>query len=177
MNKFEKVSLNEFKKAFMDILYSKSININFNIDKFENIVLPDCWQNLKVPQRSTKGSAGYDFVAPFDIVLKPDEGILIPTGIKCCLDADKVLQIYPRSSLGFKYGLVMANTVCIIDSDYYNNVNNEGHIMLKLINTGDLLIKINSGEKICQGLIMQYFLSDDDNVSAIRVGGLGSTGK
>lgn len=135
------------------------------------------YEDCKIPCRATKNSAGYDFFAPFDFHLDPNESLVIPTGIKCELDSDKVLNIYPRSGLGFKYKLRLCNTVGIIDADYYNNAKNEGHIMIKIINEGDKPVCIGVGEAFAQGVIQQYFITEDDNLTEkqVRAGGFGST--
>lgn len=95
--------------------------------------IKEMYENLKLPRRATKGSAGYDFFAPFAFTLAPGETIKIPTGIRAEMKEDWVLQIYPRSGLGFKYRLQMNNTVGIIDSDYFFS-DNEGHIFMKITN-------------------------------------------
>ena len=117
---FEKVSFEQFQK---DVLKNTKIK-----NKIEEI-----YDNIKLPKRATRGSAGYDFFLPFDIVLKPKDSIIIPTGIRCQMNDEYVLQIFPRSSLGFKFRLQLDNVVGIIDSDYYNACN-EGHIMIKISN-------------------------------------------
>ena len=96
-----------------------------------------------LPKRATIGSAGYDFVTPVDIRLAPGGSMVVPTCIKCELDLDKVLQIYPRSGLGFKFKTRLANTVGIIDADYYNNESNEGHIKVKVCNEGNKVVEPN----------------------------------
>ena len=131
---------------------------------------------LNIPKRATKGSAGYDFFAPFSFQLKAGESIKIPTGIRVQLDTDKFLAIYPRSGLGFKYKLQLWNGVAIIDSDYYNS-DNEGHIFIKLYNDspeGKTLL-VEQGEAFAQGIIQQFYKVDGDNVNIIRKGGIGST--
>lgn len=157
---FHKVSLNQFALAYKD-------------NNVENI-----YNDIKLPQRATKGSAGYDFFAPFDFTLKPNETITIPTGIRCEMDENRVLMIFPRSGLGFKYRMQLNNTVGIIDSDYFYS-DNEGHIFIKITNNTneDKIIEVKKGQGFAQGLFMQYFLTDDDDASAIRNGGFGSTTK
>ncbi|HBZ89239.1 dUTP diphosphatase [Sharpea azabuensis] len=157
---FHKVSLNQFALAYKD-------------NNVENI-----YNDIKLPQRATKGSAGYDFFAPFDFTLKPNETITIPTGIRCEMDENRVLMIFPRSGLGFKYRMQLNNTVGIIDSDYFYS-DNEGHIFIKITNNTneDKVIEVKKGQGFAQGLFMQYFLTDDDDASAIRNGGFGSTTK
>lgn len=136
--------------------------------------------NVELPKRGTKFSAGYDFFCPLNIIIEPEETVSIPTGVKVQMEADEVLQIYPRSSLGFKYGLMLVNTVGIIDSDYFNNEKNEGHIWVKYHNPSFERVKIEKGEAFCQGLFQKYLLCDDDNTIELgkdRVGGFGSTNK
>lgn len=134
--------------------------------------------DIKIPKRSTKSSAGYDICTPIKIVI-PANGIseAIQTDIKAYMLEDEVLEIYPRSSLGFKKNLMLINTVGIIDSDYYSNSQNDGNIGLKLKNLSDKEVVIESGEKILQGIFKKYLKVDNDNATEERVGGVGSTGK
>lgn len=128
-----------------------------------------------LPKRATKGSAGYDFKSPITITVDANDTALIPTGIKAQVNDGYVLKIYPRSSYGFKYGVVLANTVGIIDSDYYNNESNEGHIFVKLRNLSNKPLTVNAGDNFCQGIFEKYYLTDDDDVTDDRKGGIGST--
>lgn len=100
---------------------------------------------------------------------------LISTGMKCHLDPDKYLELVVRSSSPLKYWIICANSVGVIDADYYNNPDNEGEIFLQVINLSPFPIKIQKGEKIAQGIIKQYCLTEDDNATAERKGGFGST--
>lgn len=177
---FEKVSFEQFKKDWMDCFpfYNKD-----NIKKIHD--------NIKLPQRATSGSAGYDFYCPITYCLnKAGEtlngfndstyytGIVkFPTGIRCKIENGWVLNIYPRSGQGFKYGLRLANTVGVIDSDYYYS-NNEGHIFVKLLNDSCIHedILFSEGEAFCQGVFTPYGVTYDDNTDKIRNGGFGSTG-
>lgn len=134
------------------------------------------YEGIKLPKRATKGSAGYDFFSPIDFVLKPNETIKIPTGIRCKIKDGYVLEMYPRSGLGFKYRLRLENTVGIIDSDYYNS-DNEGHIFVKMTNEGNKVLEVKSGEAICQGLFKEFFLAEEEEVTTERNGGFGSTSK
>ena len=140
------------------------------------------YDKIKLPIRSTSGSAGYDFFYNLNdtLVIKPNESAVIPTGIKAYISNSVgiFLALVPRSSYGFKYGTVLANTIGIIDSDYYNNEDNEGHIMVKLTNHGDKDLVINPGDKFCQGIFLPYFITQNDApLSDTRTGGIGSTGK
>ena len=162
MNKFYKVSFEEFNKNFDDILKAKNM--------YDDIILP---------KRATKHSAGYDFFAPFDFELRGGESIKIPTGIKCDMNEDLFLAIVPRSSLGFKYKMRLANTLGVVDCDYFDNENNEGHIFIKISNENNenKTLKVNKGEAFAQGIFFKYFLTEDDNVTETRTGGIGSTNK
>ena len=159
--KFEKVSLEEFEKAFDDKEEAKKI-----------------YEKIQLPQRATRGSAGYDFFAPFDIVLKPNETIKVPTGIRCQMESGWVLKLYPRSSLGFKYRLQLNNTVGIIDEDYYYS-DNEGHIFAKITNATNenKVLEIKKGQGFMQGLFIEFGITYDDDVITQRNGGFGSTNK
>lgn len=165
--KFEKVSLNQFIKDF-----SKA----FPKLKEEEIV--KIYDNIKLPKRATIGSAGYDFYAPLTFTLKPNETILIPTGIKVEITPGWFLGLFPRSGLGFKYRLQLNNTVGIIDSDYYF-AENEGHIMIKLTNDSNenKTLGIIVGQGFAQGIFIPYGIVVDDDTNTIRVGGMGSTTK
>lgn len=169
--KFEKVSLEQFNKDISPMFppeeYFKDIN-DIKIEQWYNVI--------ELPKRATIGAAGYDFYAPFHIKLIPGAAIVVPTGIRCQMESDWVLSIVPRSSLGFKYRCTLSNTVGIIDSDYYYS-DNEGHIMLKLINNGSSTMRIMAGDRICQGIFLPYGITIDDEVSDVRNGGFGSTGK
>ena len=131
---------------------------------------------IRLPRRATAGSAGYDFFAPAGFELKPGETVLLPTGVRARMDEGWVLLLYPRSGLGFKYRLQLNNTVGVIDSDYFG-AKNEGHIMLKLTNDsneGKTLV-VQPGEAVAQGVFMPFGITMDDDASAIREGGFGST--
>jgi len=131
---------------------------------------------LKLPQRATAKSAGYDFFSPFKFTLAPNQSIKIPTGIKAYMGDDEVLKVFPRSSLGFKYHLRISNTTGIIDSDYYNNDDNEGHIFIKIRNEGNKPIDIDKGEAFAQGIFEKYLIADGDSFEGNeRKGGIGST--
>ena len=140
--------------------------------------IKEMYEALKLPKRATKGSAGYDFFAPFTFKLTPGETIKIPTGIRAEMQEDWVLQIYPRSGLGFKYRLQMNNTVGIIDSDYFFS-DNEGHIFMKITNDSNegKTVEIPAGTGFAQGIFMQYGITEDDDAEGIRNGGFGSTTK
>ncbi len=134
------------------------------------------FDSVTLPKRATKGSAGYDFFAPFDFTLEPKETAKIPTGVRVKIDEGWVLKIYPRSSLGFKYRLRLDNTVGIIDSDYFF-AENEGHIFIKITNCGDKPLAVEKGKAFAQGVFVEYGITVDDECDAERTGGFGSTDK
>ena len=163
-------------------------------------------QDLPMPERKTKYSAGYDFASAEDVVipsythiveafkngvatsniislndmakitkdlkLKPT---LVPTGMKCHMENGQFLELSVRSSLPLKHWIILANGVGIIDADYYNNPDNEGHIYFQVINLSTFDIQLKKGDKIGQGIIKHYLITDDDNASGQRLGGFGST--
>ena len=124
----------------------------------------------------SKNSCGYDFIAGCDMVLHPGEILKIPTGYKVKLMDDEFLMIVVRSSMGFKYNVRMCNQVGIIDSDYYNNVDNEGHIWVSLQGEGKEDYVIKKGTAYAQGIFMKY-LTCGEEVDNVRIGGIGSTNK
>lgn len=161
--RFEKVSFNQYLESFD----------NKNEEEIKEI-----YDSIMLPKRATKGSAGYDFYAPFDIDLKPGETIKVPTGIRVYMEDNYVLKLYPRSGLGFKYRLQLNNTVGIIDSDYYNS-KNEGHIFAKITNDSNegKVLHVDKNTGFMQGIFVEYGITFDDEVTEIRDGGFGSTTK
>ncbi|WP_302566219.1 dUTP diphosphatase [Dialister invisus] len=135
------------------------------------------YKYINLPKRKTKQSAGYDIESAIDAVITPGETKLIPTGIKAYMKPYEWLGIYVRSSLAVKYGIILANSVAVIDSDYYNNQDNEGHILIALRNTSKAVYNIRKGDRIAQGVFHQYYKVDDDSADGDRTGGIGSTGK
>ena len=135
----------------------------------------DLYDQVTIPCRATRGSAGYDFYSPLEITLNPGENVKIPTGIRCRIDEGYVLQIYPRSSFGFKYQMYLLNTTGIIDADYYH-ADNEGHIIVAIVNRGDRQMTIRAGERFVQGIFVKYYLADEEENQNTRHGGFGSTG-
>ena len=162
--KFEKVSFEQFLN---------DIPLNLEITEKDAKTVYD---SIKLPQRATSGSAGHDFYVPFSLTLKAGQTALIPTGIRCKMNSDYVLNIYPRSSLGFKYRLQLDNSVGIIDSDYYNS-KNQGHIMVKITNDSreNKEVTLIMGDAFCQGIFTQYGVADFEEVIRSRDGGFGST--
>ncbi|MPM08405.1 Deoxyuridine 5'-triphosphate nucleotidohydrolase [bioreactor metagenome] len=167
MNKFHKVSFQQYVDDTDDNrLLDGGLECMFDLGKE--------YDSIKLPKRATAASAGYDFYAPFSFTLQPGQSIKFPTGIRVQLDDDKFLGCFPRSGLGFKFKTRLANTVGIVDADYFT-ANNEGHIHVRLCNEGDKDTVIAQGDAFMQGIIMPFFKTDDDEASGVRVGGFGST--
>lgn len=158
--KFEKVSFDRY-------------NLDTNGHRIE-------YENIKLPVRATKKSSGHDFFLPHDITIPFNGSVTVATGIRSILNDNEFLLIIPRSSLGFKYGITLANTVGDIDADYSDS-DNEGHIFVKLINSSPLAegkdITLKKGEKFCQGIILNYMVAEGAESNVDRNGGVGSTGK
>ena len=133
--------------------------------------------DVKLPERATGNSAGYDFFAPEDIILPAKQLTRIMTGVKCELRPYMYLLLANRSSNPSKKNLFLANGVGIIDADYYNNPDNEGEIGFEFYNNSDENIEIKKDEKIGQGIINTYIRVENDNTTGSRAGGFGSTGK
>lgn len=181
--KFEKVSFEQFKKDMIDG-FSKCEEVENLIDyDSSEVLLADAnlrkiYDAIKLPKRATKGSAGYDFYSPLTFNLSSGEGFKMPTGIRCKIEYNWFLSVFPRSGLGFKYRLQLDNTVGIIDADYYE-AKNEGHIMIKITNDSkcDKTLTVESGSGMAQGIFMPFGITVDDDADAQRLGGLGSTNK
>lgn len=142
--------------------------------KFERV---SKYPEAQLPVRATAKSAGYDFFVAEDVTIGPHEIKLIPTGIKCGLDDGYWLELAVRSSTPKKMGLILANGIGIVDGDYYNNPDNEGHIMFQLYNINNLApVTLKKGDRVGQGVIVPYAICDGDNTTAVRGGGFGSTG-
>ncbi|MCI8796622.1 MAG: deoxyuridine 5'-triphosphate nucleotidohydrolase [Dorea sp.] len=163
--KFHKVSFEQFQQGYIDSVGSE-----------EEEKIRKIYDAVRLPKRATAGSAGYDFYTPVSIRLRPRETCKIPTGIRVEMDENWVLKCYPRSGLGFKYRLQLNNTVGIIDSDYFYS-DNEGHIFVKITNDSKegKTVEIESGAGFMQGIFVEYGITMDDEVTAVRNGGFGST--
>lgn len=172
--KFETVSRPQYNES-IDKLIEKEVELTYVMDV----------EDIELPIRGTEKSAGYDFVSPISFKLAPGEQIIIPTGIRCKMYSDHVLKLYPRSSVGIKHNISFANTIPIIDADYYN-AKNEGHILLAFKNNNKRSWSrkknsqntwvVNAGDRICQGIVLKYGITMDDDVNTKRTGGIGSTG-
>ncbi len=158
MRYFEKISFLQFKKDVSDDL--------------------ELYNSFNLPKRSTKESAGYDFESIIDFTIKPGEIKKIPLGIKANMNSGEVLFLIVRSSQGFKYNVRMCNQVGVIDKDYYNNIDNEGHMWIKLENHGDKDYVVKKGDKIIQGIFMNFLTVDnEEEIVNDRTSGIGSTDK
>ena len=156
MRSFEKISFNQFKKDIVDDI--------------------ELYNNFNFPKRSTKESAGYDFESLIDYILEPSETIKIPLGIKVKLNPGEALLLIVRSSMGFKYNIRMCNQVGLIDQDYYDNPDNEGHMWIKIKNEGAFPFEIKKHDRICQGIIINYLTVDnEEKIEKERISGIGST--
>lgn len=135
-------------------------------------------KNINIPVRKTNKSAGYDIEAGEDKLVKAGEISVIATGLKAYMQDDEYLGIHIRSSLAFKKHLNLVNSQGVIDADYYNNEDNEGHIMIGLINFGQEDVKISKGMRIAQGIFYKFLTIDnEEDIGVIRNGGFGSTGE
>ena len=135
-------------------------------------------KHINLPTRKTSKSAGYDIEAAEDKIIKAGQMAVIATGLKAYMQDDEYLGIHIRSSLAFKKNLNLVNSQGVIDADYYNNEDNEGHIMIGLINFGDEDVEITKGMRIAQAIFYKFLIIDDEKkVDTIRSGGFGSTGE
>ena len=164
--KFSKVSFARFAEDWLDTFPNST-----------EAEAAEVYDHIKLPKRATSGSAGYDFYSPSDFELAPSETVKIPTGIRVEIVDGWVLMLYPRSGLGFKYRLQLNNTVGIIDSDYFHS-DNEGHIFAKITNDSNegKTLSLEKGAGFMQGIFVEYGITVDDDVTASRNGGFGSTG-
>jgi dUTP pyrophosphatase len=153
---FEKISKEQFLKDIKGEMLS-----------YDDIILP---------RRATKKSSGYDFYSLKTFILKPNEEIILSTGIKTYMQDNEELKIFVRSSMGIKYNIRLKNQTGKIDADYYNNSSNEGHICIALKNEGDKDWIVNKGNAVAQGSFYNYLIGDNDcPISEERKGGIGST--
>ena len=160
---FEKVSFETWKKVVS--------NDTLNVEEDYN--------DISMPVRKTKKSAGYDISSAISFTLLPGESKKVPTGLKAYMQDDEFLAIYIRSSLGIKKDIMLKNQVGIIDADFYNNPDNEGHFVVGIVNNGKEAFTCNKGDAIAQGIFQKYYTVDDEDESKLanRIGGIGSTSK
>ena len=170
--KFEKVSFEEFRKT-LEV---------FPLVAAEQLAMAEeIYKRIKLPTRKTACSAGYDFSVPFTVSIGPGKTAYIPSGIKCYFSKQETeswhLKLFVRSSIAKTRKLVLEHGTGIIDSDYYGNPDNEGHIFMPLRNFGKYPARLNMGERVCQGIFEIHGLVTEDNATGIRSGGFGSTGR
>lgn len=134
------------------------------------------YPDIPLPTRKTKFSAGYDIATPVDISLAPGQLGIFPTGLKAYMAGDEVLEIHIRSSIGIKQRIRLVNCTGIIDADFYENPDNDGHFMLALENCGTEDFYAPKGTNIAQGIFSKYLVTDDDHCTTERQGGIGSSG-
>ncbi len=131
---------------------------------------------IQLPTRGSKIAAGYDFYAPEAFTVPAGKVYVVWTDVKSYMQEGEVLNLYVRSSIGIKRGLVLANGTGIIDADYYNNPSNDGNIGIALFNCREEAVTIEAGERIAQGLFLSFLVADNGNTNSERAGGIGSTG-
>jgi dUTP pyrophosphatase len=170
--KFEKVSYEQFEKDYLDTYGLAGDDTSKRLRQ----EIESMYYGFELPTRATKFSAGFDIRTPFPFTLKPGEVIKIPTGIKCRMNTNYVLLIFPRSGLGFKYQCNLVNGTAVLDCDYINS-DNEGHIFIKLVNRGNKEFSVTSNTAVAQGIFLEYGITEDDHVETERNGGFGSTDK
>ena len=170
----EDYGLMEQKKYFKKVSFE-----TFSKDSSKNGFWPEsnAWENIQLPVRQTEGSAGYDFRTPYNLEILPKQKVVVPTGIKVQMGMHETLLMTVRSSIGIRDSVSFPSCVSIIDRDYYNNEANEGDIMLALVNNGDRTVRYKAGERIAQGIILQFETTTNDNASGSRSGGIGSSGR
>ena len=138
-------------------------------------------KGINLPKRTTKYSAGYDVESAEDVIVpsfkKGMKPTLVKTGIKAYMQDNEYLMLVNRSSNPGKKGLVLANSIGVVDKDYYGNEDNDGHIMFAFFNVKDVDVEIKKGDAIGQGIFKQYLVTDDDVAEGERLGGFGSTNK
>ena len=166
--RFERVNYESFER---DMMQYRPIN-------FMGGEAKEAYDKIKLPERKTKYSAGYDICTPIDISIPSGQRRVIPTGIKVVFEKDEMetwhLQMFVRSSVGIKDGVVLTNGTGVIDSDYQFG-NNDGDMMLALLNTSEKLVKYKAGDRICQAVFMIHGITSNDKASGDRTGGIGST--
>ena len=150
MRDFEKISFEQFKR---------------DVEDNEGL-----YNDIKIPQRDSDATAGYDICILNDIEIKPNEILKLPTGLKSFFAKDEVLLLVVRSSMGFKYNIRLCNQVGVIDADYYNNKDNEGHIWIRIQNEGEKTVKFNKGEALVQGIFLKYLTTESDETLKLKRG-------
>lgn len=183
VGRFEKVSYETFEKSCLEYMFP-----NEQDNPFQATIntIKKAYDAIELPNISTEGSVGHDFVSPFNFTLETKNTepyartMVIPTGIKCAIKPGWFLSLLPRSSNGFNHRLQLDNTMGVIDYDYYNNKKTEGHIMIKITCASyyeNHIYHVDAGDKFAQGIFLIYGLAANQNTMQKRDGGMGSTGK
>ena len=166
--RFEKVKFSSFRKDML--------KYGWNEEHIQT-----AYDNIRIPERKTKYSAGYDISTCLGFVMKPHERVTIPTGLKAVFEPDEAksfhLQLFIRSSVGISRHVVMANQTGVIDADYAGNIDNDGDMLIAIWNTSDHDVRFEAGERIIQAIFMIHGLTVDDDTKNKRNGGVGSTGR
>lgn len=161
-----------WESCFVDVIMPKQRGFEIVDDEFlkEN-------GSAILPVRGDRRSAGYDFFIPVEVTIEPKSSKLVWTNIKAYMQEDEVLQLHVRSSIGIKKGLRLKNVTGIIDSSYYNSIDENGNIGICLYNPTNETITLKSGERVAQGIFQKYLVADNDTyLNETRTGGIGSTG-
>lgn len=178
MRKFEKISNKQWLKDTG--LGTRPVQVSTesegNIERTVLNMVDVYEEDIKLPRRATKKSAGYDIYSPVSLTIMPHEEVKVPTGLKCQMEDDDVLFFIIRSSLATKHGITTTNQVGVIDADYYNNQDNEGHMWICLRNNSDERFDIQVGDRISQAIFVKFGIVEDDlPINEERLGGFGST--
>jgi dUTP pyrophosphatase len=166
MSHFEKVSFEQWKA-------------DCGVKGLSDSGLREWYDSIKLPKQATASSAGCDFYMPFNLNFEGGSSFRIATGVRWVCDEgdrDKVLLVMPRSGLGFRYGIRLSNTVGVIDADYCDS-DNEGHIIVSLVNPSDQTVPLAEGKPFAQGIVVRYEVPDGAGSEGARNGGFGSTDK
>jgi len=167
---FEKVKFEAFRH---DMMLYRPLNY------MSGQTVEEAYEKIVLPTRKTKYSAGYDICIPISITIPAGQKRTIPTGIKAVFREDEMeswhLQMYVRSSVGIKDGVVLSNGTGVIDPDYQFG-SNDGDMMLALYNTGEHSVKYQAGDRVCQAVFCLHGITNDDCADEVRTGGIGSTG-
>jgi len=162
---FDKVGLKQFISDWIGVFGNRPDH-----------TITEIYNQIKLPERKTRCSAGHDFHMPYTFEIAPGGMLMIPTGVKCRMDENYVMLIFPRSSLGIKKHMSIANTVPVIDADYIN-ADNEGHIFICVENRGQEVLTLKNGEAFAQAVFVEYATADGKEIEMERNGGIGSTGE
>lgn len=163
------------KRHVIEIAHEDTVVVVIEVRKRGFELISEENDESLIPKRETEHAAGYDFKASETVTIQPGEIKLVGTGIKSYMSEGEVLFLFDRSSNPRKKGIVLINSVGVIDGDYYNNPSNEGHIMGQFQNITNKPVTIERGERMMQGVFVPFLKVDNDNATGQRTGGFGST--